>query len=867
MNEKTFRLIKQKLNSVRDLLIPYLPLFRRLQLFLLFLKAHLCRVLYKQKNGYQKYSIVVACYNVQQYLEDFFKSFEYQSLDFRNNFQLIMVDDGSTDKTRDIIQRWVHKYPQNIEYIYQSNQGQASARNLGLNRVKYPWISFVDPDDFLDCNAFRNVDSYLRKYRGNLDFVSMHIIPFYEDGIGFIDNHPLSFKHSETSIKDIANINDFIQLSAASGLFKTELIKKNKLEFNINCRPSFEDALFVNQYFLHCMKGKIVFAKDVKYCYRKRMTKDSTLDCALNHKGYFIDIFQNGILQLLRQAEQSFGRIPLFIQNVVAYHCLWFIKNLTNHPSIGNFLTTDEKAISKSLLKEAFRSLPDLDKICYINHLGWTPFLRQCVANIIGLPKLCSPEVIIRKFDFKNSELLLEYSGMDFQDDIFFEGKIPVIPRYSKIADDTFLDDVINQRHYVWLPLNKCSVLSYRINNFYSNKFILQNEDGSTSETVIPSKNFSDYIDRFDLNRPQLWLICDRDRVADDNGEHFYRYLLKNHSEINAYFLLNKDSPDWQRLKSEGFRLIPFGSLKHHDYLKKCTCIISSHADPYVFDYFKDGCAKTVPFVFLQHGVTKDDISEWLNAININLMIATSVHEYNSLVEDHGRYKFSKKEVKLLGMPRHDALLRKNKPGKMVLIMPTWRKSIVGQYVTKGNKRNLNSEFYQSRYAKAWLDLLCSQELESLVKQFNYQIVFSPHENVRPYFLKCNLPKYIHFSDELDKMQDLFGQSSLLITDYSSVAFEFAYLHKPVLYYQFDRTEVLSNNSHIYIPGYYSYERNGFGDVVETKEELIAKLHTLISKKCELEDYFLKRAQKTFKFRDHNCCERVFQAILQITVI
>ena len=72
MNEKTFALIKQKLNGIRGLLISYLPLFRKLQLVLFVLKAHFYHIFYKQKNGYQKYSVIVACYNVQQYLDDFF---------------------------------------------------------------------------------------------------------------------------------------------------------------------------------------------------------------------------------------------------------------------------------------------------------------------------------------------------------------------------------------------------------------------------------------------------------------------------------------------------------------------------------------------------------------------------------------------------------------------------------------------------------------------------------------------------------------------------------------------------------------------------------------------------------------------------
>src|SRR5690606_31923634 len=59
------------------------------------------------------------------------------------------------------------------------------------------------------------------------------------------------------------------------------------------------------------------------------------------------------------------------------------------------------------------------------------------------------------------------------------------------------------------------------------------------------------------------WLFMDRDTQADDNAEHLYRYVRRQHPEINAWFILRETSHDWQRLEDDGFRLLAFGSLAH----------------------------------------------------------------------------------------------------------------------------------------------------------------------------------------------------------------------------------------------------------------------------------------------------------------
>ena len=103
----------------------------------------------KKKGNFKKFTIISAVYNVELYLDDYIQSLVNQRLDFETNIDVILIDDGSPDNSKDIINKWVKKYPNNIFYIRKKNGGQSSARNLGLKYVKTEWVTFIDPDDFI----------------------------------------------------------------------------------------------------------------------------------------------------------------------------------------------------------------------------------------------------------------------------------------------------------------------------------------------------------------------------------------------------------------------------------------------------------------------------------------------------------------------------------------------------------------------------------------------------------------------------------------------------------------------------------------------------------------------------------------------
>ena len=74
-------------------------------------KLYLKNKVSRKIDAFAKYTVVSACYNVSLYLDDFFRSMVKQTIGFRDNIYLIMVDDGSTDNTPDIIKKWASKFP------------------------------------------------------------------------------------------------------------------------------------------------------------------------------------------------------------------------------------------------------------------------------------------------------------------------------------------------------------------------------------------------------------------------------------------------------------------------------------------------------------------------------------------------------------------------------------------------------------------------------------------------------------------------------------------------------------------------------------------------------------------------------------
>ncbi|ECL9414519.1 capsular biosynthesis protein, partial [Campylobacter jejuni] len=541
----------------------------------------------------------------------------------------------------------------------------------------------------------------------------------------------------------------------------------------------------------------------------------STLDGKSKIKDYYTVVPKLGYLKLLQDIK---GVIPTFIQNVVLYDLFWQIKVLINNPEKLIILNSNEKETFKKLLFFNFELIAS-ENIVSFNIEAYDFFYKKGILSYFKNEDLNQNLAFIESIDDKNDEILIKYyfSGINHERKILLNGKNAII-KHSKIRQYDLLDKVFLYEKRLWIKIDKSSKILDIFINSQKLKIVFNSSFIDDLDLVLKALNKQK---KQRAKNANLWIFADMASRADDNAEHLYRYVMNNHPKQKIVFTLRKDSCDYLRLKKEGFNLVDPRSLHFKYLLYKASKVISSHIDKYIFNAFGGDTLKTKDFVFLQHGVTKDDISSWVNKRKIDIFITSTKAEYNSIAGDFNHYKFSTKEVVLTGLARWDALIKNNVLNtKQILIMPTWREYLSGK-IQKYGVRTKNPDFTKSLYFQKWQEFLCSKKLENLAKKYGYGVVFIPHPQVRIYLDDFNLPSYIITSYKTS-MQELFCKSSLMITDYSSVAFEMAILNKPVLYYQFDKDEFFAKHS--YTQGYFNYEKDGFGEVFEDINILFKKI-------------------------------------------
>lgn len=108
-------------------------------------------------------SVIVPVYNIEIYLEQCIESIINQSY---SNLQIILIDDGSTDKSGEICDRFAKKDPR-IDVIHKENGGPVSARNAGLDKAKGKYVGFVDGDDYIECGMYQKLYDTVEKYQAS----------------------------------------------------------------------------------------------------------------------------------------------------------------------------------------------------------------------------------------------------------------------------------------------------------------------------------------------------------------------------------------------------------------------------------------------------------------------------------------------------------------------------------------------------------------------------------------------------------------------------------------------------------------------------------------------------------------------------
>lgn len=836
-----------------------------------------------------RFSIVSPVYNVDRYLETYLVSIVIQQ-QFCTGVELILVDDGSTDGSAAILEKWRRRFPHNITVIRQSNAGQSVARNTGLRHATARWVTFIDPDDFVERDYLARVARFIRRHdraRDPLNFVSCRHITYNEAGRQFIDNHPLRRRFDHDAVLPVSNPGAHIQLHVNSVFFRRSLIEASHLRFDARVRPCFEDAHFVARYMMRCTNGTIGFVRGARYYYRKRADGSSTLDTSVEAPERFDDLYRYGYIALLREAHQRFGAVPRWLQRTVLYDITWQIRRYVDNEEKLAFLDARQLKTYKALLRQAlqpiasmtisrfelagirelhrigmlgaFKAVHDKQSYCFIHELDADrgTFVLRWYASLPGSRAAIQVDgVDVAPLEHKEQIHTLMHAPF------FYENRVRI-----RRSTGVLTVDVDGRRFSIDAFGNRARPSIDLAAMFEHHSTIKPPVDITRREARMRRISQSDAVRR---KYDNAWLLMDRDTEADDNAEHLYRHLQRTRRDINAFFVLRRDSRDWSRLEAEGIRLIPFGSPDHAFALLNARYLISSHADIYVWNYLPRaiyGDLLKYKFVFLQHGVTSNDLASWINSLPIDLILTCSEREYESMAGRSNRYRLMPSQVALTGFPRHDALLNDAAgAGRHILIMPTWRSSLVGPRIGNSTERKLIADFDRTEYARAWKALLHAPRLKALVENHGYRVTFFPHTNVEPYLPCFEVPDHIDVQSRAAgaSIQAAFKSARLLVTDYSSVAFEAAMIGRAVLYYQFDRDRIFSG-IHTIRPGYFDFDRDGFGPVCRSHGKLLEQIERVVANDGRLDARYAARARRAFRWRDGNACGRAVQAIEKLT--
>ena len=310
-------------------------------------------------------SVIVPCYNSEKYIERCIISILNQTY---NNIEIIIIDDGSTDSSLDIIKRLSNNYD-NIKYIHQSNSGVSAARNKGLSNANGDYITFVDSDDTILPEMYETLMELIVSHKADISHCSYQRIKGNNikklGGTNLVEVYD-----SKTALAYLLKGEKFSP-SICNKLYSKKCISNIRLNTEISIN---EDYLF--NYFLFCNSKKIVYIDKCFYEYHNETVSSVTRINQIKRANDVLktrEIINETINQesdLKKQAE-----LNVFKSQILLYRTYLYNKN--------NCTRNDLKQIRKTIVN-SINELQINEKKTLLSALiiKYIPFLYKPIYNL-----------------------------------------------------------------------------------------------------------------------------------------------------------------------------------------------------------------------------------------------------------------------------------------------------------------------------------------------------------------------------------------------------------------------------------------------------------------------------------------------------
>lgn len=215
------------------------------------------------QNNDIKISLIIPVYNVEKYLSEMLDSIYNQNF---SEFEVIIVNDGSTDKSEEIILEYCKKY-NNIIYLKQNNLGVSEARNLAIKKIQGKYCLFLDSDDYMEKNMLEKLYNKIEK--NNADVAICGFKKVYEDN-SHAEQVTLFNVEDNKVYKNFEIADKMLNLEVRGFLWNKMFLSENIFKYNMN----FEKDRYIQDWapvFKQVINAeKIVFVNEPLYYYRQR---------------------------------------------------------------------------------------------------------------------------------------------------------------------------------------------------------------------------------------------------------------------------------------------------------------------------------------------------------------------------------------------------------------------------------------------------------------------------------------------------------------------------------------------------------------------------------------------------------------------
>ena len=372
------------------------------------------------------------------------------------------------------------------------------------------------------------------------------------------------------------------------------------------------------------------------------------------------------------------------------------------------------------------------------------------------------------------------------------------------------------------------------------------------------------------LTRPfyknkRIWLMYDKLYKGGDSCEYLYRFCKDKKDGIHRYYIIDKNTSDYRQMKQDGLHPVKTGSLKHKMAFLNADITLITNSQTFPFNgysldksrFIRDLC--NFPTMCLQHGlsVQKCAMAQQRIIDNTRMYFIASKYEEKNLNGHAYGYKDTG-ILKMTGIGRYDGLI--NNDQKQILITPTWRMyNAMPVTTSEGEQRSYNPDFKNTVYYRIYNDLINDQKLIETAKRTGYKIKYLLHPILSAQVDDYTPDPYVEVISSVGDMsyEKILTESSLMVTDYSGVQFDFAYMKKPLVYFHPDELP-----AH-YDDGGFFYDTMGFGEICTTSAQLVDTLCAYMESGCRMKPEYIARVDDFYHYDDHNNCQRIYDEIMQ----